>query len=78
MNGVSSLSRKAFLAAAAGLGFAVAAMGAGAQEYKIGLVSSLTGPGAFIGDPFHKAAKLAVDRANAAGGINGKKIQLIV
>jgi len=81
MNGVSSLSRKAFLAATAaalGVGFAISAVGASAQEYKIGLVSSLTGPGAFIGDPFHKAAKLAVDRANAAGGINGKKVQLIV
>ena len=78
MNEISSLSRKAFLAATVAAGFAFAAWGAGAQEYKIGLVSSLTGPGSFIGDPFHKAAKLAVDRANAAGGINGKKIQLIV
>lgn len=55
----------------------MAVSGAAAQEYKIGLVSSLTGPGAFIGDPFLKGAKMAIDRANAAGGINGKKIELI-
>jgi branched-chain amino acid transport system substrate-binding protein len=48
------------------------------DTYKIGLVSSLTGPGAFLGDPFSRAAKMAVERANAAGGINGKKIDLIV
>ncbi len=55
----------------------MAVSGAAAQEYKIGLVSSLTGPGSFIGDPFLKGAKMAIDRANAAGGINGKKIELI-
>ncbi|MCW5770044.1 MAG: ABC transporter substrate-binding protein [Rhodospirillaceae bacterium] len=59
------------------LAMPMALHGAAAQEYKIGLVSSQTGPGAFIGDPFLKGAKMAVDRANAAGGINGKKIQLI-
>ena len=48
------------------------------DSYKIGLVSSLTGPGAFLGDPFNRAAKMAIERANAAGGINGKKIDLIV
>jgi branched-chain amino acid transport system substrate-binding protein len=46
--------------------------------YKIGLIASITGPGAFIGDPFNRAAKLAVNRANDAGGINGKKIELVV
>lgn len=75
MNGLCRL-KKAFLVAAAGT--LLMAQGTSAQEYKIGLVSSLTGPGSFIGDPFAKAAKLAVDKANAAGGINGKKIELIV
>ncbi len=48
-----------------------------ANDYKIGLVSSQTGPIAFLGDPFAKGAKLAIDRANAAGGINGAKIEFI-
>ena len=55
----------------------LAIQGVAAQEYKIGLVSSQTGPGSFIGDPFLKGAKMAVDRANAEGGIDGKKIELI-
>jgi len=49
-----------------------------ADSYKIGLGASITGPGSFLGDPFSKSAQLAVDRANAAGGINGKKIELVI
>jgi branched-chain amino acid transport system substrate-binding protein len=56
----------------------VAPQGAPAEDYKIGLVSSLTGAGSFIGDPFLKGAKMAIDKANAAGGINGKKIDLTI
>ena len=55
-----------------------AAQTATGQEYKIGLVASATGYGSFIGDPFVKSAKMAVEKANAAGGINGKKIELII
>jgi branched-chain amino acid transport system substrate-binding protein len=73
MNGQTKLS-----AVLVGALLAATAQTASAQEYKIGLVSSLTGAGSFIGDPFHKGAKMAVDKANAAGGINGKKIELIV
>jgi branched-chain amino acid transport system substrate-binding protein len=68
--------KQSLVIAATCLAFATQA--ASAEEYKIGLVSSLTGAGAFIGDPFAKASKLAIDRANAAGGINGNKIELIV
>src|SRR5262245_12101135 len=75
MNGRTKLS--AVLAGAL-LVVPLATQNALAQEYKIGLVSSLTGAGSFIGDPFHKGAKMAVDKANAAGGVNGKKVELIV
>jgi branched-chain amino acid transport system substrate-binding protein len=47
------------------------------EPIKIGLVAAISGPGGFIGDPFNKAAKLAIDRANRAGGINGRRIELI-
>jgi branched-chain amino acid transport system substrate-binding protein len=47
------------------------------NTYKIGVIGSVTGPGSFIGDPFSRAAKLAVDNANAAGGINGKQIVVV-
>lgn len=56
----------------------IASVPAFAQSMKIGLVSSLTGPGAFIGDPFSRGARMAIERANAAGGINGQKIDLVV
>lgn len=37
----------------------------------------LTGPGAALAAPFHQGAKLYFDRVNAAGGINGRKIDLV-
>jgi branched-chain amino acid transport system substrate-binding protein len=72
----SVVGRKLFLIMALA-SLALTSQPAYAQAYKIGLVSSQTGPGSFIGDPFAKAAKLAVDQANAAGGIDGKTIRLI-
>jgi branched-chain amino acid transport system substrate-binding protein len=47
-----------------------------AAPIKVGVLASLTGPGAFGGDPTAKAAKLAIDEVNKAGGINGRKIEL--
>ncbi len=44
---------------------------------KIGLVASLTGDLKPWGEDCQFGAKLAVDEINAAGGINGKKIELI-
>ncbi|MEJ1159550.1 ABC transporter substrate-binding protein [Prosthecomicrobium sp. N25] len=50
----------------------------GAQEtIKIGSVVSATGPASFLGDPADRTLKLYVERLNAAGGINGKKLQLV-
>jgi branched-chain amino acid transport system substrate-binding protein len=43
---------------------------------KIGLVASLTGDQKPWGDDSYKGAQLAVDEVNAAGGIDGKKIEL--
>lgn len=37
----------------------------------------LTGPGSSISVPFHDGAKLYFDRINAAGGVNGRKIELV-
>src|SRR5262252_10876460 len=52
---------------------------AGAQEaYVIGVSGALTGPAAGTNAPPIEGLRLYVDRLNAAGGINGKKIQLIV
>jgi branched-chain amino acid transport system substrate-binding protein len=50
----------------------------GAQEIKIGALYSQTGPVAPLAKKALEGLQLAVDEINAQGGINGKKIQLIV
>ena len=48
------------------------------ESYKIGAVFSVTGRASFLGDPEKKTAEMVTEQINAAGGINGKKIDLIV
>ncbi|MFL5216074.1 MAG: ABC transporter substrate-binding protein [Microvirga sp.] len=56
-----------------------AAQPAGAQNtLKIGSVLSVTGPAAFLGEPEEKTIKMYVEKVNAEGGINGKKLELVV
>jgi len=56
-----------------------ATMSLHAQEViKIGAVYSTSGPGAFLGVPEERGARLKVDEINKAGGINGRKVELIV
>ena len=43
----------------------------------IGQSIALTGPGSALAAPFHLGAKLYFDRLNAAGGINGRRIELV-
>ncbi|MCC6402445.1 MAG: ABC transporter substrate-binding protein [Fimbriimonadaceae bacterium] len=45
---------------------------------KLGLVASLNGASKPWGEDCKSGAQLAVDEANAAGGINGKKIELMI
>lgn len=49
-----------------------------AQEYKFGLAMPITGRSALYGKDQVKAAGWAVDAINKAGGINGKKLRMIV
>ncbi len=46
-------------------------------QIKIGTVLSITGPASFLGDPEKKTLEMYVDDINAAGGVNGQKIQLV-
>ena len=58
---------------------AAIALPALAQDgYVIGVTGALTGPPASTNAPPIEGLRLYVDRLNAAGGINGKKIQLIL
>src|SRR5471032_2580259 len=58
--------------------FALFAVPAIAQEpIKIGAFLSVTGGAAFLGDPEQKTLDLYVERVNAAGGVLGRKLQLV-
>jgi branched-chain amino acid transport system substrate-binding protein len=46
--------------------------------FKVALVAPFTGVGSILGDYIKKATILAIDEINAAGGVLGQKIELIV
>ncbi len=48
------------------------------QTIKIGSVLSVTGPASFLGEPEDKTLRMYVDKINAAGGVDGKKIELVL
>jgi len=49
-----------------------------AEPVKIGALFSVTGPASFLGAPEEKTAQMLVEKINAAGGVNGRKLQLII
>lgn len=49
-----------------------------APPIKIGAVLSVTGPASFLGEPERNTALMMVEEINRAGGINGRKVELIV
>ena len=63
----------AALGVAAGLAFSA---GAQAQTIKIGVVGPTTGAVTQYGDMVREGVDTAVERINAAGGINGKKLDV--
>ena len=66
--------------AVAALAFAVFAPTAAvaADSIRIGTVLSITGPASYIGDPEAKTLQMYVDQINAAGGVIGRKVELVV
>ena len=48
------------------------------EPFRIGVMESLTGPGETYGTVSNQAKQMAVDEINAAGGINGRMIELVV
>lgn len=47
-------------------------------EIKIGAIFAVTGPASFLGAPEAKTAEMLVEQINAAGGVNGNKLKLII
>ena len=66
---------KLAVAAVAMSGFAVAA---NAQTIKIGVAGPMTGQYAAFGEQLKRGAEMAVKDINAAGGVMGKKLELLI
>jgi branched-chain amino acid transport system substrate-binding protein len=49
-----------------------------AGTIKIGALFAVTGSAAFLGEPERNSAKMVVDEINATGGVNGRKLELVV
>lgn len=73
MNLKHCIGRFVQVASIAAIAFAAHA----APPIKIGSFLAATGPAAFLGDPEQKTLELYVDKINAAGGVLGRKLQLI-
>ena len=78
-------SRERLLAFALAPVLAVAAMacagggdGQQAVPFRVGVLESLTGPGETYGTVAERAKQMAADEINAAGGINGRSLELVV
>ena len=74
-----SLNRRQLLRGLAACGPATLALPTLAQADKrivLGQSAPLTGPAAQLGIQFQLGAKLAFDRANARGGVNGRSVEL--
>jgi ABC-type branched-subunit amino acid transport system substrate-binding protein len=61
-----------------GLILGLATVGFGAEKIKIGALMALTGGLGPYGPPIANGAQLAVDQINAAGGVLGKQLELVV
>ena len=48
-----------------------------AAPIKIGALFAVTGPAAFLGEPERNTAKMVVNEINKAGGVKGRKLELV-
>ncbi|CAA9363902.1 MAG: High-affinity leucine-specific transport system, periplasmic binding protein LivK [uncultured Microvirga sp.] len=69
---------KKLLLTGVALGLGLALSGAANAQIKIGVAGPVTGPNAAFGAQLKNGAEQAVEDINAAGGINGQKLQIVV
>jgi len=55
-----------------------AGLGQAAEPIKIGAIFSVTGPASFLGAPEAKTLEMLVEDTNKKGGINGRKVELVI
>jgi len=58
--------------------FATTASSQAAEPYKIGAVFAITGPASFLGEPERNSTKMFEEQINAAGGINGHPVEIVI
>lgn len=76
---MSLLTRRAAIASAAAVStFAIVGRARAADTIKIGVCSPLTGPAAEVGRVQLNSLKLSTQEVNAAGGILGKQVELVI
>lgn len=75
---IKKFTRRSVTRSILAVGAALAVTSAVAQEgpFRIGAALDVTGGASFLGKPEQNAVTLAIERANAAGGVRGKKIEL--
>jgi branched-chain amino acid transport system substrate-binding protein len=54
-----------------------ASLAMAATPIKIGGLFAVTGPAAFLGEPERNTAKMVIDEINKAGGVKGRKLELV-
>lgn len=78
------LGRRAFLCGLTGVAMASLSLGMTSQDaraaetVKIGVLAPLTGPASADGEEFVRGTTMAVDEANANGGVAGHKFEVVV
>ncbi len=69
---------KTKLLAGIALGLGLAVSGAAQGQIMIGVAGPVTGPNAAFGAQLKNGVEQAVEDINAAGGVNGQKLQIVV
>jgi len=78
MKTVSDKCRASFAGLMAVLCMSVDAQPSSQPPLRIGLIVAATGPAALLGTASRSGALLAQKQINAAGGVNGREVQLLV
>ena len=71
-------SSSAASSAPAASGATSGAAGSSSGTFKLGVIGPLTGENAIYGQAVANGAQIAVDEINAAGGVKGKPLELVV
>jgi branched-chain amino acid transport system substrate-binding protein len=67
-----------FLAAAVALAASVQVEAAAKEPLKVGALLAVTGPASFLGAPEARTLQMLVDDLNAKGGVDGRRIELVL